>query len=74
MNLSLGACLGSLPGLVHLAAPANELEDGACKDPVGFLQEPWHPETLVVPPILVLHNEPRLHTPHSTMSNAEIPL
>ena len=33
----LSASLGGLPCLVHLATPANQLEDRAGEDPVGFL-------------------------------------
>lgn len=36
-NALLGASLGGLPCLVHLATPANQLEDRAGEDPVGFL-------------------------------------
>jgi hypothetical protein len=36
-NALLGASLGGLPCLVHLATPANQLEDRAGEDSVGFL-------------------------------------
>lgn len=56
-----GASFGSSCSLVNLAAPANDLEDGAGKDPIRLLQEPGKPETRVVPAILVLDDQARLH-------------